>query len=239
MSNEGPVSSSEATLEKMWGLAPSEVSDLRESVEPDAKPRQGIWSIWSCLAWVATRSEQMTAAVQLQEQQQDLNDDATQAAGFFLDLGANCSLYFGTDLLEAEDQIREGFAQGVFELSGMSMSTGRRERLDPFQAAEWTREISKQGVNYIPGYTRLAAKADDIVRTWPNEERSSRTPTDRWSDDEIVQKAKSMYSEGFNRDDIVKALKLEPAAEHLTFDNLRSIIAGHLPMGRRRKSAEK
>lgn len=134
--------------------------DIREEVECFAaclreasSPREGLWSIFVTLAWIAARDEHFVAASQLFEQRRHADRGSLFSLSVWHCLNNAASKRRGSiSLVEAEQRLRVALEAGELE-GGQAKRIGSDESdfVSTPRWADWKPEHLLSGVSLIPG----------------------------------------------------------------------------------------
>lgn len=116
------------------------------------KPREGYWSAWSTLAWIATRDENFVAGAQLYEEEKRRTQGADFAFVMWWTLGNESGLRAGYTFTQAVVDLKEANETERLQGNAVNLQTGHREALHSTQWIDWTRSFEKDGLILVPGY---------------------------------------------------------------------------------------
>ena len=138
------------------------------------RPREGYWSPFSTLGWIASRSEQFLAATQLFEEETYANRGSLFSASAWWTIGNEAGARFGMTLTGASDPLREALESGAI-LGGVArnFSSGEMEEIKPHQWTDWAVAYKHQGLQLLPGYVDFKWPADAIRSAFPSLEIES------------------------------------------------------------------
>jgi hypothetical protein len=170
---------------------PSDFEIFEDCLSSAGSPREGLWTFFVVLAWIATRNEKFTAAAQYYCEANSISADrgGPHAQGAYDILSAAVAQHqFGMGFRDAQlslrnaletGNLREGIAKRGSETGRVTISVG--------DWADWQVTFDYQGISLIPGYYDFRWPSLQVRQAFPPmppsecaESDAPRLPSTRW-----------------------------------------------------------
>lgn len=137
----------------------------------------GFWSVFVTCAWIVSRCEAFTAAVQLYEKQHCVDQGGTHAAAAWLVLGNVMGRRFDVTLTQALDQLRAAIGDGLIDPGSGYDRQENRERV--VERHEWRAmrvAYEAGGTSLVPGVYNLAWPSAGVRSAFPQTTQDEPAP---------------------------------------------------------------
>lgn len=125
-------------------------------------PREGLWSAWAALAWVASRNDHFVAAVQLYETEQHADRGEIYACSAWMTLGNKAGEVWGRSFTDAFADLKEALGGGQISASAIPGRFGQRRVIEPFEWGDAKVAFESSGLWLIGGMHSLLFPAAQI-----------------------------------------------------------------------------
>lgn len=143
-------------------------SDFLERVERAGSLREGYWSPFSVLVWIASRDRKMVAASQMFEQEMYANRGGLHSSAAWFTLGNAMGGMFGITLTQASEQLREALETG--RISGgvaTVASSGSLRQIERHEWTQWKLAFEHFGLSLLYGLHDFKWPSEIVMAAFP------------------------------------------------------------------------
>lgn len=132
------------------------------------KVREGYWSPFVTLAWVATGDEKFLAAVQIFEAETHANRGSLHAAAAWWTIGNEAGERFGATLTMASEALREALETGRCR-GGIArdIRSGEVSPIDAHMWPSWSQAYIHEGLSLLPGRVDFKWPSAEVRKVAP------------------------------------------------------------------------
>lgn len=132
------------------------------------KVREGYWSPFAALAWIASGDERFLAAVQLFETETHANRGSLHSAAAWWTIGNEAGERFGATLTMAGEALREALETGACK-GGVArdIRTGEIAPVEPHMWPSWSQAYIHEGLSLIPGLVDFKWPSSEVRKVAP------------------------------------------------------------------------
>jgi len=206
-----------------------------EALEQAEVPlRRGYWSPLVAGAWIASRSQRFTSAIQLFERQRHCERGHAHSWTAWLTVGDLMGKRFGMTLTGALDLLREALETGnIAGGKGVSGPTKKVRLIERHEWTQWSVAHNSGGVYVLPDTFDVAWPSEAVIEAFPPdnsvqtevESASSDPPTE----DELLTRCDELWLSGINVREIEKVVPKESRFNVIKAYNIRDLLTGRYP----------
>ncbi len=135
--------------------------------------REGYWSAFVTLAWIASRCEAFVSATQIYEEENYASRGGLFTAAAWNTLNNEAGSRYGLAMSEAVGPLREALEAGHIP-GGIARPQpadrsprSKFQPIEPYQWKDWQRAFESDGLSLIPGLVDFAWPAEAVRRAFP------------------------------------------------------------------------
>ncbi len=150
-------------------------------------PREGFWTAWPTLAWIASRDDRFIAATQSFEHEAYANRGGPHSAAAWMTLGDSAGERYGCTFSDAEGSLREALETG--RLTGgiaVDAQEGSTVPIERWQWTRWNRTFVTNGLSLLPGYVDFRWPSELVRSAFPRIEPVSSPPSGEENEKPVV-----------------------------------------------------
>lgn len=143
-------------------------SDFTDLLKEGGSPREGYWSPFVVLAWIATRSDIFVTAVQLYEDRYYANRGGPHSISAWAELSDSAELFSGVSFSTAMLELRQCLeADGLKGGIATEMRSGIVREVLRFEWTQWKLDMNLPGISLLPGLLHFKWPSENVRIVFP------------------------------------------------------------------------